>query len=53
MRLRRRIDLERTDAAVAALTLPPAVWKTCAWEPRDVIDLGLRQWLRCARRGPA
>ncbi|MBJ7519689.1 MAG: hypothetical protein JHC84_08340 [Solirubrobacteraceae bacterium] len=48
MRLRRRVDLHRTDAAVATLDLPPAVWKTCPWEPRDLIDLGLRQWLRCA-----
>lgn len=48
MRLRRRVDLERTAAAVAELDLPPAVWKTCPWGPRDAIDLGLRQWLRCA-----
>ena len=33
---------------MAALELTPAVWKTCPWEPRELIDTGLRQWLRCA-----
>jgi hypothetical protein len=23
------------------------VFKTCPWEPRELIDTGLRQWLRC------
>ena len=36
------------DRAVAALELSPAVWKTCPWQPRALIDTGLRQWLRCA-----
>ena len=31
-----------------ALELTPAVWKTCPWQPRELIDTGLRQWLRCA-----
>lgn len=41
-------DLERTDRAVTALELPEAVWKTCPWQPRELVDAGLRQWLRCA-----
>ena len=50
--LRRRVDrLDRVDTAVADLELPPAVWKTCAWQPRSLIETGLRQWLRCC--GPA
>ena len=49
--LRRRtapVDLAAVDRAVAALRLPPAVWKTCPWEPKAPIETGLRQWLRCA-----
>jgi hypothetical protein len=49
--LRRRpgpVDLAAVDRAVAALQLPPAVWKTCPWEPKAPIETGLRQWLRCA-----
>ena len=39
----------RSRAAVAALELPPAVFKTCPWEPRELVVTGLRQWLRsCA-----
>jgi hypothetical protein len=34
-------------AAVAELELPPAVFKTCPWQPRELVDTGLRQWLRC------
>jgi hypothetical protein len=49
MRLRRdAIDLARTNRAVAALELPPPVWKTCPWQPRELVEAGLRQWLRCA-----
>lgn len=44
----RSARLARVDAAVADLGLPPAIWKTCPWEPREPIELGLRQWLRCA-----
>lgn len=29
------------------LELPPAVFKTCPWQPRSLIETGLRQWLRC------
>jgi hypothetical protein len=48
MRRRRSVDLSAVDRAVAALELPPAVWKTCPWEPKPLIETGLRQWLRCA-----
>jgi hypothetical protein len=48
MRRRRTVDLAAVDRAAAALELPPAVWKTCPWEPRPLIETGLRQWLRCA-----
>ncbi|MEJ7894303.1 MAG: hypothetical protein WKF94_16860 [Solirubrobacteraceae bacterium] len=34
--------------AVEALELPNAVFKTCPWQPRELVELGLRQWLRCA-----
>jgi hypothetical protein len=49
--IRRRtahVDLVRVNAAVAALELPPAVYKTCPWQPRALVATGLRQWLRCA-----
>ena len=42
------IDLDRVSAATAALELPGAGWKTCPWQPRELIEAGLRQWLRCA-----
>jgi hypothetical protein len=32
---------------VADLELPAAVFKTCPWQPRELIETGLRQWLRC------
>ena len=47
MRLRREDPIVRASAAVANLELPPAVFKTCPWQPRALIDKGLRQWLRC------
>jgi len=37
----------RSYSAVAELELPPAVFKTCPWQPRELIETGLRQWLRC------
>jgi hypothetical protein len=43
--------LARTEAAVAGLELPEAVFKTCPWQPRGLVETGLRQWLRCC--GPA
>jgi len=39
--------LNRATDAVAELDLPAAVFKTCPWQPRELIDTGLRQWLRC------
>lgn len=45
---RRRVDpVTRADTAVARLELPPAVFKTCPWQPRELMETGLRQWLRC------
>ena len=44
---RRGNGFDRSSAAVAELELPPAVFKTCPWEPREVVENGLRQWLRC------
>lgn len=46
--MRRRITPARTRAAVDALELPAAVFKTCPWRPRELVVVGLRQWLRCA-----
>lgn len=43
----RRISLERVNRTVTALELPEAVWKSCPWRPRPLIETGLRQWLRC------
>jgi len=47
VKLRHGDRLGRMSAAVADLELPPAVFKTCPWQPRELIDTGLRQWLRC------
>jgi hypothetical protein len=44
-------QLKRASAAVADLELPPAVFKTCPWQPRELIATGLRQWLRCCAAG--
>lgn len=38
---------DRVRTAVADLELPPAVFKTCPWQPRSLVETGLRQWLRC------
>ncbi len=43
--MRRRRD---STAVVDALELPEAVFKTCPWQPRELVAEGLRQWLRCA-----
>jgi hypothetical protein len=50
MRQRRTspVDVPRMNRAVARLDLPDAVWKTCPWQPRELVETGLRQWLRCA-----
>ncbi|HEY6576853.1 MAG TPA: hypothetical protein VI029_18425 [Mycobacterium sp.] len=47
MRRRRRDRFDQVRAAVADLDLPPAVFKTCPWQPRALVETGLRQWLRC------
>jgi hypothetical protein len=47
VKLRRADRLSRVSTAVANLDLPPAVFKTCPWQPRELIETGLRQWLRC------
>jgi hypothetical protein len=48
MRLRRDVvDLPTANRAVAALELPSPVWRSCPWEPKALIEEGLRQWLRC------
>ena len=46
--LRRSRKPAETEAAVAALALPDTVFKTCPWQPRALVEEGLRQWLRCA-----
>ena len=49
MNIRRRpLTVARINRAVAGLELPDAVWKTCPWQPRGLVEAGLRQWLRCA-----
>ena len=50
--LRRRwllmIRLRNADARhIAGLELPEAVFKTCPWQPRELVETGLRQWFRC------
>lgn len=47
MRLLGGDRLERAQTAVEKLELPAAVFKTCPWQPRDLVATGLRQWLRC------
>ncbi|WP_419150646.1 hypothetical protein [Nocardia vinacea] len=46
-RPQRRIDLSDVERAVAALEFPDAVFKTSPWQPRELVETGLRQWLRC------
>lgn len=40
-------EWQRVNIAVAELQLPPVVFKTCPWQPRELVETGLRQWLRC------
>ena len=47
VRRRRGGRFDRAFTAVAGLDLPPAVFKTCPWQPRTLVETGLRQWLRC------
>lgn len=44
---RRQLDLGRVERTVADLRFPEAIFKTCPWEPRELVETGLRQWLRC------
>ncbi len=49
MKIRSRpADRERVNRAVRRLELPDAVFKTSPWQPRNLVEEGLRQWLRCA-----
>src|SRR6202165_1932661 len=50
MRRARAERLDRVWTRVAALDLPPAVFKTCPWQPRALVETGLRQWVRCCAR---
>ncbi|WP_336083400.1 hypothetical protein [Nocardia sp. SSK8] len=44
---RRPVDPATVDRVVADLRLPDAIFKTCPWQPRELVETGLRQWLRC------
>ena len=45
---KRRTEAARDAARVIAdLELPEAIFKTCPWQPRELIETGLRQWFRC------
>jgi hypothetical protein len=48
VRFRRGYDVGRMNRAAAALELPEPVFRTCPWQPRELVATGLRQWLRCA-----
>ncbi|TLF53187.1 hypothetical protein FEK31_27110 [Nocardia cyriacigeorgica] len=41
------VDLATVDRVVRELELPDAIYKSCPWQPRELVDTGLRQWLRC------
>lgn len=41
------MDPARTERAVDELRLSEAVFRTCPWQPRELVENGLRQWLRC------
>jgi hypothetical protein len=47
VRRRRQDRFDRARVVVEELELPPAVFKTCPWQPRSLVETGLRQWLRC------
>lgn len=48
MRRPRRVSLTRVNGVAATFAFPDAVWKSCPWQPRMLVETGLRQWLRCA-----
>lgn len=43
----RRPGIDEINRVVAELELSEAVFKTCPWQPRELVETGLRQWLRC------
>ena len=47
VRRRREDRYSRARVAAAELDLPAPVFKTCPWQPRELVETGLRQWLRC------
>jgi hypothetical protein len=47
MRRQHSTRFDRSYSAVTELELPTAVFKTCPWQPRELVETGLRQWLRC------
>jgi hypothetical protein len=48
MRRLRRVNLTRVNGVAESFVFPDAVWKSCPWQPRELVETGLRQWLRCA-----
>jgi hypothetical protein len=44
---RSSVGLARVQRAVDALELPPAVFMKCPFQPQELVETGLRQWLRC------
>lgn len=45
--IHRRISIDRMARVVDGLDLPDAVFRTCPYQPRELVETGLRQWLRC------
>ncbi|MEV6769882.1 hypothetical protein AB0N05_14775 [Nocardia sp. NPDC051030] len=43
-----RPRIDEVNRVVDALELSEAVFKTVPWQPRELVETGLRQWLRCA-----
>ena len=48
VRNRRRVDLDAGQPRRRRARAARAVYKTCPWQPRELVETGLRQWLRCA-----
>lgn len=48
MRTRRGFDPADVRQYINGYLFPDAIWKTCPWQPRSLVEAGLRQWLRCA-----
>jgi len=47
---RRGNRFDRSYTAVAELELPPAVFKTCPWQPREIVELVCGSGCAAARR---